>query len=80
MKPTNHAVSVYIRSKNEEGQHRYEKAGARTVYVPGTQFVLRYEHNGRRAWDKLPEGTGPKPLRAHFGNTVGRPLPRIARL
>ena len=56
MKPTNHGVSVYIRH-NIEGKYRYEKAGPRTVYVPGTQFVLRYEHNGRRAWDKLPEGT-----------------------
>jgi hypothetical protein len=46
------SVSLYIRRKDD----RYEKCGPKAVYVLGTTFVLRYELEGRRRWEKLPSG------------------------
>jgi hypothetical protein len=46
------SVSLYVRHKND----RYEKCSSKAVYVLGTRFVLRYELQGRRRWEKLPAG------------------------
>jgi integrase/recombinase XerD len=46
------SVSLYVRRKDD----RYEKCSPKAVYVLGTQFVLRYELEGRRRWEKLPSG------------------------
>ena len=46
------SVSLYVRHKND----RYAKCSPKAVYVLGTTFVLRYELEGRRRWEKLPSG------------------------
>lgn len=46
------SVSLYVRRKNA----RYAKCAPKAVYVLGTTFVLRYELQGRRCWEKLPSG------------------------
>jgi hypothetical protein len=46
------SVSLYVRRKDD----RYHKCSAKAVYVLGTKFVLRYEPQGRRRWEKLPSG------------------------
>lgn len=46
------SVSLYVRRKND----RYAKCSPKAVYVLGTTFVLRYELQGRRRWEKLPSG------------------------
>ena len=46
------SVSLYVRRKND----RYEKCSSKAVYVLGTTFVLRYELQSRRRWEKLPAG------------------------
>jgi integrase/recombinase XerD len=46
------SVSLYVRRKDDS----YQKCGPKTVYVLGTTFVLRYETEGRRRWEKLPSG------------------------
>jgi integrase/recombinase XerD len=45
-------VSLYVRRKDD----RYQKCSPKAVYVLGTTFVLRYEFQGRRRWEKLPAG------------------------
>jgi hypothetical protein len=46
------SVSLYVRHKNDH----YAKCSPKAVYVLGTKFVLRYELQGRRRWEKLPSG------------------------
>ena len=46
------SVSLYVRRKDD----RYQKCSPQAVYFLGTQFVLRYELEGRRRWEKLPSG------------------------
>lgn len=46
------SVSLYVRRKDD----RYQKCSPKAVYVLGTSFVLRYEGEGRRRWEKLPSG------------------------
>lgn len=45
-------VSLYIR---HHGTRKYEKENPRTVYPEGTIFVLRYELNGKRYCQTLPD-------------------------
>jgi integrase/recombinase XerD len=46
------SVSLYVRRKDD----RYQKCSPKAVYVLGTKFVLRYELQSRRHWEKLPSG------------------------